>query len=113
MGKWGQSTRWLKLMSFVRYENIGEWEHLDEKTQEHYVPKFMDWFYDHLPFIPDETIQTAMVEYYEKAISRDPKTGYHQKLERGRIALASLYNQEKERVEYYGERVREGAGAAD
>ena len=92
MPAWGINTRLLYLMAYIGWENFEKWPTAEHDVIEMHMPKFLRWFNKRISYIKETRVQEAMYAYYVLGESRPVKTGYNQSIERGKVALAAMYN---------------------
>lgn len=97
MPAWSIATRLIYLMSYVGWENFEKWQETTSEVVQSHLPAFLAWFHSQLPFIKEARVQEALYAYYVNGESRPVASGYNQSIERGKVALAALYNYQQNR----------------
>lgn len=93
-------TRMLVLMSQLRWNGVDNWNDLDERVQQTYIPMAQSWVLQHVEFLPEypnkdgHTPRNAIQEYFTlPQIEHDWRRQNAKTM--GIVALVAMYNLER------------------
>lgn len=89
------SSRLLRLMSFIRWRDISDWDQVDARLKTAEILPFCTWLKENIVYLP-ETHGDAVLSYYLEETTTNRGGVFNVQLREAHIALRALYAKERE-----------------